>query len=177
MTWCNKFRIHYLFNDVPVSLLSILIPCIILYEHSCLHYTWLRCIRSCIEDLMHGFLVNRWLVHDRFMDLGSPLLVVMHYLLIEGMTGLSYRDGFPIVSALVCMVTYSIGPVVSHDLRLSSNHDLTKILHCVVSQPWENIEFVLKLPMTLTYEWDRKLIIYSLWIGSLLMEIDSNMYS
>ena len=69
------------------------------------------------------------------MDLGSPLVVVMHYLLIEGMTGLSYRDGFPMVSALVCMVTYRIGPVVSHDLRLSSNHDLTKMLHCVVSQP------------------------------------------
>ena len=35
------------------------------------------------------------------------------------------------------------GPTVSHDLRLSSSHD--KLLHCVISQPWENIEFVLKL--------------------------------
>ena len=177
MAWCNKFGIHYLFNDVSVSLLSILIPCIIIYEHSCLHCMWLRCIKSCIEDLIHGFLVNRWLVHDRFMDLGNPLVVVMHYLLIEGMTSLSYRDGFPMVSVLVCMVTYRTRLVVSHDLRLSSNHDLTKMLHCVISQPWEKIEFVLKLPMTLTYEWDCKLIIYSLWIGSLLMEIDSNMYS
>ena len=67
MTWCNKFGIHYLFNDVVVSLLSI-ITCIILYEHFCLHilhFTWLRCIRSCIEDLSHGFLVNRWLVHNQ----------------------------------------------------------------------------------------------------------------
>ena len=33
MTWCNKFGMHYLFNDVPSSLLSVFIPCIILYEH------------------------------------------------------------------------------------------------------------------------------------------------
>ena len=37
MTSCNKFGIHYLFNGVLVSLLSIFIPCIILYEHSCLY--------------------------------------------------------------------------------------------------------------------------------------------
>ena len=34
MTSWNKFRIHYSFNDILVSFLSILIPCIILYEHS-----------------------------------------------------------------------------------------------------------------------------------------------
>ena len=67
ITWYNKFGIHYLFNDIPISLLSILIPCIILYEHSCLyflHCTWLRWIRNCIEYLSHGFLTNRWLVHN-----------------------------------------------------------------------------------------------------------------
>ena len=29
-------------------------------------------------------------------------------------------------------------------------------------EPWENIEFVTKLAMTLTYEWNPKVIIYSL---------------
>ena len=85
------------------------------------------------------------------MCLGNPLEVIEHHLLIEGMTSLGYRDGFPMVSALVCMVTYWIRPMVSHDLRLSSSHDLTKMLHYVVSQPWENIELVVKLAMTLIY--------------------------
>ena len=180
MTWCNRFRILYLFNDVLVSILFILIPYIILYEHSCihlLHCMWLRCIRSYIKDLSHGFLTNRWLVHNQLMGLSNPLEVVMHQLLIGEMVGLSYRNGFPMVSALVCMVTHWTWPATSHDLRMSSNHDLTKLLYSVVSQPWENIKLVLKLAMALTYGWDRKLIIYSLWIGSLLMEARNNMYS
>ena len=142
-----------------------------------LHYMWLRYIRSCIEDLSHRFLANRWLVHNRFMGLGNPWEVVVHYFLIRGMTGLGYRDEFSMVSALVCMVTHWTGLIISYNLRLSSSHDLIKLLHCVVSQPWENIELVLKLAMTLTYRWDRKLIIYSLWIGSLLMDVGSNRYS
>ena len=121
MTWCNKFGIHYLSNNVQASLLYILIPYIILYEHSCPHLlycTWLRCITSYIEDLSYGFLENRWLVHYRFMGLGNPLEVVVHHLLIGGMTGLGYWDEFPMVSALVCMVTHWTGPTVSYDLRL-----------------------------------------------------------
>ena len=169
MTWCNKFEIHYIFNDVLVSLLSTLIPCTILDEHFCLHLLycmWHRYIRSCTKDLSHEFLANRWLIHNQFMGLGNSLRVVVHHLLIGGMVGLGYWDGFPMVNALVCIVTHWSGPMVSHDLRLSSSHDLTKLFHCVVSQPWENIEFVLKLAMTLTYGWDSMLIIYSLWIGS-----------
>ena len=68
------------------------------------------------------------------MGLGNPLEVVVHHLLIGDMVSPSYRGGFLMVSALVCMVTHWIGPMVSHDLRLSSSHDLTKLLHCVVSQ-------------------------------------------
>ena len=120
----------------------------------------LTCIRNCKEDLSHEFFANRWLIHNQFMGLGNPLEVVVHHLQIGGMAGLGYQDEFPMVSALVCMVTHWTGPIVSHDLRLSSSHNLTKLLQCVVSQPWENIEFVLKLTMTLTYGWDRKLIIY-----------------
>ena len=117
MTWCNKFGIHYLFNDASVSFLSIIIPCIILYEHSCphlLHCMWLRCIRSCTKDLSHGFLVNKWRVHNRFMGLGNLLEVVVHHLLIRWMTGLSYWDGAPMVSVLVCMVTHWIRLMVIH---------------------------------------------------------------
>ena len=181
MTWCNKFGIHYLFNVVPISLLLILIPCIILYEHSCLYLLqciWLRCIRSYTEDLSHRFLANRWLVHNWFMGLGNLLEVVVHHILIGGMAGFGYRDGFPMLSALVCVwFTHWTWPTVSHDLRLSSSHDLTKLLHCVVSQHWDNIKFVLKLAMTLIYGWDYKMIVYSLWIGSLLMKASSNRYS
>ena len=62
------------------------------------------------------------------MGLGNLLEVVVHHLLIGGMIGLGYHDGIPMVSALVCMVTHWTGPIVSHDLRLSSSHDLTKLL-------------------------------------------------
>ena len=88
------------------------------------------------------------------------------------MVGLGYWDEFPMVSALVFMITHQTWPTMSHDTRISSDHDFTKLL-----QPWENIEFVLKLVVALTYEWNHKLIIYSLWIELLLMEIGSNKYS
>ena len=68
------------------------------------------------------------------MGLGNPLEVLVYRLLIGGMVSHSYLDGLPLVSALVRRVTYSIGPTMSHDLSLSSSHDLTKLLHYVVSQ-------------------------------------------
>ena len=68
------------------------------------------------------------------MGLGNPLEVVVHHLPIRGMVGLGYQDGFPMVSALVCMVTHWTRLMVSHDLRLSSSHDFTKLLYYVVSQ-------------------------------------------
>ena len=37
------------------------------------------------------------------MDLSILVEIVVHYLLIGGMTYLSHRDGFSMVSALVCM--------------------------------------------------------------------------
>ena len=40
------------------------------------------------------------------MGLGNSLEAIVHHLLIGGMDGLGYRDGFPMVSALVCMVTH-----------------------------------------------------------------------
>ena len=135
-----------------------------IYEYSCLHLLhcmWLGCIRSYMEDPSHRFLAIEWLVHSPFVDLGNPLEVVVHHLLIEGVAGLSYWNGFPMVSALVCMVTHWTEPTMSHELRLSSSYGLTKLLHCVVSKPWENIELMVKLVMTFTYRCDCKLIIYS----------------
>ena len=142
-----------------------------------MHCTLFGCIRSCTKDPSHEFLINRWLIHSRFVGLGNPLEVVVYHLLIEGMTSLGYWDEFPMVSVLMCMLTHWIRPMVSHGLGLSSSHNFTKLLHYVVSQPWENIEFVIKLTMTLTYKWDPKLIKYSLRIGLLLMKVGSNRYS
>ena len=65
----------------------------------------------------------------------QPVKGCNHHLLIGGMTCLGYWDGFPMVSALVCMVARWIGPMVSYDLRLSISYDSIKLLHCVVSQP------------------------------------------
>ena len=69
------------------------------------------------------------------MDLGNPLEVVVHYLLIGGMASLSHLDGFPMVSVLVHMVTHWIESTVSHDVRLSDSHDFTKLLYSIVPQP------------------------------------------
>ena len=69
------------------------------------------------------------------MGIGNPLEVVMHHILIGEMVGLGYWDGFPMVSALVCMIAHWIGLIVSYDFRLSSSHESTKLLHCIVSQP------------------------------------------
>ena len=69
------------------------------------------------------------------MGIGNPLEVVVHHLLIGGMVGLGYWDGFPMVSVLMCMVAHWTEPMVSYDLSLSSSHDSTKLLHCIVSQP------------------------------------------
>ena len=49
------------------------------------------------------------------------------------MVGLGYQDRFLIENALVCMVTHWIRPSVSHDLRLSSSYNLTKLFYFIVS--------------------------------------------
>ena len=86
------------------------------------------------------------------MDLGNSLEVVVHYLLIGGIASLGHQDGFPTVSALVCMVTCWTKPMVSHDMRLSNSHGFTKLFNYVISQSWENIEFVPNLAVDLTYK-------------------------
>ena len=61
------------------------------------------------------------------------------------MVGLGCQDRIPMMSTLVCMVTYWTKPTLNHELKLSSSYDFTKLLHYVVSQPWENIEFMIKV--------------------------------
>ena len=41
----------------------------------------------------------------------------MHYLLNGGMTCLGHQDGSPMVSALLCIVTYWTRPIVDHDIN------------------------------------------------------------
>ena len=60
---------------------------------------------------------------------------------------------------------------------LLNSHNLTKLLCCVDSQPWENIKLLLTFLMILTYGWDLKVVICSLWIGSLLIKAGDNSYS
>ena len=42
--------------------------------------------------------------------------------------------------------------MVSHDVRLSSSHKFIKLLYCIVSQLGENIEFMSKVVVALTYK-------------------------
>ena len=46
--------------------------------------------------------------------------------------------------------------MVSHDVSLLGYHDFIKLLCCIVSQLWENIEIMSKLVVTLTYNQDIK---------------------
>ena len=53
------------------------------------------------------------------MDLGNPIKIVDHYLLIRRTTCLGYWDAFLVVSALMRIVTHWIGPMMNHDVKLS----------------------------------------------------------
>ena len=69
------------------------------------------------------------------MGLSNPLEVVVHHLLIGGMTSLSHWDEIPMVGVLVRIVMYGTKPMVSHDIRLSSSHKFINLIYCIVSQP------------------------------------------
>ena len=59
------------------------------------------------------------------MDLSNLVEIVVHYLLIGGMTYLSHEDVVPMVSALVCMTTHWIRPMINHGIKLSDFQDST----------------------------------------------------
>ena len=147
--WCNRFEIYSNFTFIyPYSIrytLWTFWPNISRIIHDV-------CIRSCTENPSHGFLTSGWFVHNWFVDLDNSFEVIVHHLLIRGMIGLSHWDEVPMVSALICIVTHWTRPTMSHVIRLSSSHDFTKLLQCIVSQHWENIEFVQNLTMVLTYD-------------------------
>ena len=44
-------------------------------------------------------------------------------------------------------------------------------------QLWEGTKFVLKFVVALTYGWNHEVVIYFLWIRSLLMKVNDNNYS
>ena len=83
---------------------------------SCSDYTWLTYIRSYTEDPNYGFLRSWWFIQNWFMDLDNLSEVVVHYLLIRGMTCFGYQNGFLMVGALLCMVVHWRWPMVSHDI-------------------------------------------------------------
>ena len=54
-----------------------------------------------LKDYNGGTVVHSW-----FMDLSNLVEIVVHHLLIGGITYLSRRDGFPMVSTLVYVIDY-----------------------------------------------------------------------
>ena len=111
------------------------------------------------------------------MTLDNLVKIVVYYFLIKEMTYLDRWDKFSIVSALVCIVTHWARSTVNQDIRLSDCHDSPN--YYVV---WTlNFERILNLwwnqHITLTYGWNPKVVIYFLWIRSLLVEASNNRYS
>lgn len=53
------------------------------------------------------------------MDLDNPIETIVHYLIIRRIVCLSHQDWFPMVNALMYMVTHWTRPMVNHDVRLS----------------------------------------------------------
>ena len=66
-----------------------------------LHCIWLGCIKSCVEDSIHGFLIEWWVAQNMFMNLLNPYEIIVYYLRIGRITFLAHGDGFPMASALV----------------------------------------------------------------------------
>ena len=93
------------------------------------------------------------------------------------MIGIDHQVEYLIISVLVHMITHWIGPMTSHDVRLLGSYDLTELLYFMLCQSWENTKFMLKIVVTLTYKWDVKVVIYSLWIESMLIEVDNHTHS
>ena len=56
------------------------------------------------------------------MDLDNLIETIVYHLLVGG-TYYGHRDGFLMVSALVCMVTYWTKFTVKYDIRLLDSHD------------------------------------------------------
>ena len=81
-----------------------------------------------MHEELHGKsksqVLYKWMTCSHYyVGLDNLLEVVVHYLLIGRMIGLGLQDEFPMVSALVCMITHWRRLMVSHDISLSSSHN------------------------------------------------------
>ena len=65
-------------------------------------------LRVAKKNQSHGFFVEWWVVHSRFIELGNLTEIVMHYFLIGEMTWLNHRNDFLIVSALIYWCTLNV---------------------------------------------------------------------
>ena len=57
------------------------------------------------------------------MDLGNPVEIVTHYLLIRGIVCLGHQDKVFMISALMRMITHWTRSMMNHDVRLQDSHD------------------------------------------------------
>ena len=87
--------IYYYLINIPIFHLFYLFHC-----------TWLEYIRSCTKYSSYEFLTKRWFVNNQSIDLGNPFEVIVHNFLIRRMIGLSYRNEFSMMNALVCLTTF-----------------------------------------------------------------------
>ena len=80
------------------------------------------------------------------------------------MSCLVHQDRFPIVSVLVYVmyIGEDLQCIITQGYQLSW---FTKLLYCMDSQPWVNIEFVSKSIGGLTYGWEPKVVIYPYRFG------------
>ena len=58
------------------------------------------------RDPSHMFHASKQFIDNRFMDLGNPFEIIVHYLLIGERTCLGHRNGSPMMNALVYMVIH-----------------------------------------------------------------------
>ena len=114
--------------------------------------------------------------HYRFMELDNSSEAAVYHLLIEGITCLDHQDSFLMTSALMYMVTYYIGLMVNHDInyQIIMIHQST-MLHGLSTL--KEYKLVMRSSMVFAYEWDLKVVIYSLWIRLLLIKVGGKIYS
>ena len=58
------------------------------------------------RDPSHMFHASKQFIDNRFMDLGNPFEIIVHYLLIGERTCLGHRNGSSMMNALVYMVIH-----------------------------------------------------------------------
>ena len=89
------------------------------------------------------------------MELGNPTNTIVHDLLIGGITYLGHQDDFPMVSALVYMVTYEIKPIVNHNYLVVIIHQATILCKLsTLKRYWAYVEINTRFwPISETLMW------------------------